>query len=414
MTASWLQNYDPNRLAEKLEEAKIVDESGKISFNGFAHTEYVVVLNTMVKFSNELPELEKRKIVNKATFNAAACGQITASNLLKEINRLESDYLKLPAKKHVLVTSISASRSFKLKRININGGTISFNSYLSKTFAKSVTDIQKNAIHDITGEFPHDYTHVKVNVSAKSHAEAANKALDSLDLIRGIWNLFYNRNQTIRKSFGGPRKPVNKFVLGPLHTVHTPNGKLATEYWWFEPEFRGPLQVYRPSDAIISKMYVYQDKVRSYLRKSNYRSDLEASILRYTRALDLNDWEDAFLRLWSVLEHLTNSGSDSYKVTVKRASFMFKDREYIHQVLSHLKDYRNRAVHAGSENHDIEIFMYQLKNYVEVLLEFHIVNRFGFKDLNEAGEFMDLPADVEKLKSKSKIIRYAKKFLGNE
>lgn len=226
-----------------------------------------------------------------------------------------------------------------------------------------------------------------------------------------MWNLFHNRRQRMRRSFGGPRKPANKFVLGPLHTLHLPDGKLATKSWWFEPEYRGPLAVYNPYKEI-NEMYKYQDVVRASLRRISYRSDLEASILRYTRALDLGNWEDAFLRLWSVLEHITNSGRDSYTVTFRRTSFLFKQREYARQVLTHLKDYRNRAVHAGSENHEIEILMYQLKNYVEFLLAFHIGNKFGFKDLKQAGEFMDLPSDPELLKSKIHILRNAQTFLG--
>lgn len=410
---SWLKGYDPDHLARKLEAMKTVDASGKVVFKGkgFEFREYVVVLNSMVKFSNDIPQLERRGIISIVPFNVGAKGEITSSALLKEIRRLGKKYIEKPLKKYFLITSISASAPhfYKLKRIKINGCTITFYSRRPEKFSNEISEIQKKASYTIFGEFPHDYTHVKVGVSAKSYAQAIDKAIDALDLIRGFWNLFYNRKCGFRMSFD-KRKPVNNFVLGPLHTLHLPNGKLATETYWYEPDYRGPLKVHDPR-VDIDRLYRFQDKIRRLLKKCRYRSTIEAAILRYTRALDLIDWEGAFLRLWGVLEQLTFTEKDRYDVTIKRASFLFRDREYTKQVLNHLRDYRNRAVHAGEACNEIETFMYQLKNYVEVLLEFHISNRFGFKNLIEVSQFLDSPRDSSDLNSRLQLLRNAQKFL---
>lgn len=409
--ADWKSDYNPHEVAKALEKAKSVDKNGKVRFQGFAYYDYAVVLNSMVSLNKEIPLLEKRRVISKAISQAGAKGKITTERLLSEIRNLESKYLRRPLQRYNLVTSISVNRLCNLKRKKVCGCTISFCPFLPKIYGEGISKIIQHARHSITGEVPTNYMYVKVSVSAKSYDEAANKALDALDLIRGIWNFFENRKHGMRIS-SGKRNPVNKYILGPLHTLHKPNGKLATESWWYDLEYVYQIRPYDPS-RVIGKLYKFESSVRKLIQKSKYSSDIDTAILRYTRALDLTNWEDAFLRLWSVLEHLTGtSPSDKYKVTVRRAAFVFGGEKYARQVLTHLRDYRNRAVHSGSENHDIGAYMYQLKRFVEALMEFHLGNKYGFKSLADASRVLDLPCDRQELRKKRKTLAYAERFLG--
>jgi len=248
-----------------------------------------------------------------------------------------------------------------------------------------------------------------VSVVARSPFEAAEKALDRLDFIRGIWNLWINRGESIRIS-SGKRIPVNNILLGPIHTLHNRDGKLATESWWYEPQYQGVIKPFNDKSKI-NNMCKYMTNFRRLLKKSNYASDIIQAVLRYVRALDYRDWDVSFLRLWSVLEFLTGTLSDRYEVTIRRASYMFSNREYNRQILSHLRDYRNKSVHAGSESSEIELLMYQLKNYVEVLLAFHVRNKFKFSSIADAAEFLDLPNDLDLIDRKIGKLRYARKFI---
>lgn len=409
--AEWIPDYNPHEVAEAFEKAKSVDKNGKVKFQGFAYYDYAVVLNSMVSLNKEIPPLEKRRIISQAIFQAGAKGKITAERLLSEMRSFESKYLRRPLQKYNLVTSISVNRVCKLKRKKVYGCTISFCPFLPKVYGEGISEIIDHARHSITGEIPTNYMYVKVSVSAKSHDEAANKALDALDLMRGIWNFFENRKQDMRIS-SGKRNPVNKYILGPLHTLHKPNGKLATKIWWYDLEYVYQIRPYDPSRAI-EKLYKFESSVRKLIQKSKYSSDINTAILRYTRALDLTNWEDVFLRLWSVLEHLTGtSPNDSYKVTVRRAAFVFGGEKYARQVLTYLKDYRNRVVHSGSENYDIEAYMYQLKRFVEALMGFHLGSKYGFKSLADASRVLDLPCDRQELRNKRKTLAYAERFLG--
>jgi hypothetical protein len=155
-------------------------------------------------------------------------------------------------------------------------------------------------------------------------------------------------------------------------------------------------------------MYKYMDDVRRNLKKSHYKDDLVKAILGYVRALDEWNWNDAFIRLWGVLEFLTHSVGENHKVTTKKASYLDLDREYSKQILLQLRYYRNNNVHSGLESNDIETFMYQLKRFVEGLIKFHIFNPFRFQSLTDAAEFMNLPDDKDQIDEKIRKLRFAR------
>ncbi|MGZ8176217.1 MULTISPECIES: hypothetical protein [Methylobacter] len=407
--SSWDKSYNPELIVQRMEKVKTVSGEGQVTFIGFEYSEHLVLLNSMVKLDDEVPEIEKRRIINQAAFKAGAKGRITASSILSEICRLEKDYLLTDKKKFHLITDISISRWCQLPKVRFDGSCIVVHAHLNKVSQNSRYKLMNDAKHSISNAPPRDYAPVSVSVTARSTAEAANKALDRLDFVRGVWNLWGNLGQTFRNS-SGKRKPVNTILLGPIHTLHQSNGDLATETWWYEPQYQGPVNLYN-ENATIENMYKYMASFRSHLKKSKYESDIILAVVRYVRALDSQDWDDSFLRLWSVLEFLTGTQSDSYKVTIRRASYMFADKEYELQILSHLREYRNKSVHAGSESNDIESLMYQLKRYVETLIEFHVGNKFRFSSIADAAEFMDFPIDKALIDRKINKLRYAKQFM---
>ena len=209
----------------------------------------------------------------------------------------------------------------------------------------------------------------------------------------------------------GKKYPVNNIVFGPLHTIHFPNGKLASESWFYETGYLGPLEPFDMKNNL-TKLYKFQYNARKLLNKSNFKSYIELALRKYTQALDLSDWESSYLRLWGLLEYLTNTNeNESHIDTVNRTSFFFREREYAKLVLNHLRDHRNRSVHTGESNQSIETLMYQLKNFVEVVLQFQISNKFNFSSLDEFTRFMNLPSDSTELTKRKNILVNALKFI---
>lgn len=252
------------------------------------------------------------------------------------------------------------------------------------------------------------YSPVRVSVRARSHHEAYEKAIGALDLLRGIWNLRLNSSA---RSSSGKRKPVNVLQLGPLHSLHHPNGNLATDTFWYDTDYVEPIA--SASMHFQQEMLrEYEQTMRKYLSKSKYREALEEAIRRYTRVLDSREWNSAFVQLWSLLEYLTATSEAPNKVTIKRAAFFWHrdERDFHKQVLKHLMIYRNRTVHAGYTAEDIETFLYQLKRYIERVLLFHIYSAPAFSNIDKAAELMDLPVDLPELRRRGSLIERALRY----
>ena len=210
----------------------------------------------------------------------------------------------------MLVTSLSARRFEGLANRKMGDISLSFNRYLPAPFHAEHEKARAIARDQVIGRLPKmgadvmwAYMLTRVSVQARSHQEALEMALDALDLLRGVWNLALNREVGMRSS-GGIRKPVNRLVLGPIHSLHAPNGNLIDESPWIDDDYVGPLVTYNmmPDWDYIQE---FEDFVWQELSRIPYRRDLETSIRMYTRALDARDWNTSFVRLWALLETLT-------------------------------------------------------------------------------------------------------------
>jgi hypothetical protein len=406
---NWKSGFDPALVVARLEEITNRSDSGKVSFTGFEYSELKVLFNTMIEVDEKVPEIAKQGLIRSAIVRAAERGPISPRTLIAEVCKQENKYFKKPFERFRLLTSISFSPFCEVPRFVFEGSHIVVNAKSTLIEKKGRDEILKTATRSLGGKLPNDYVRLSTSVQARSPHEAADLALWRLDFVRGIWNLWNNRGRHFRWS-SGERKPVNQIVLGPVHTLHEQNGNLATDSWWYEPQYQGPIARFN-SPNNIEHMVKFTENFRMHYRKSKYPSDIVEAVVRYVRALDSSDWQDSFLRLWGVLELLTGTQTDNYKVTIRRAAYMFAERDYSFQILSHLRDQRNRIVHAGTAPNDVESLMYQVKRYVEQLIQFHLGNAFRFESIADAAEFMDLPNDTKQIEKKIDKLTFAKSWL---
>jgi hypothetical protein len=402
----WEDNVEPSLPAGKLEELKVL-KGGEVSFEAFSSQEYKTVLGGMIHIADGIPAEHKSGIINTAIFSAGKKGEITPKSIAREINNQERAYLRKPLNSLSLVSSLSVSSFETLPAIRINGCSITFPPSLHIKYRTERQDIERRASEWIYRKKPINYINVIAKVKSRSEAEAANMALDQIDLIRGIWNL---RHTNSMRMSSGRVKPVNTIILGPVHTIHLPSKKLATETYWYQPNYHDGISALRLGSKKETTLS-FSKSVRKRLRRHPYREDVEDSIRRYARALDYPDLDAAFLKLWSVLEFLTGTLKSGYKVTVKRASFTFNETDFHRQVLNNLRSYRNSSVHSGKEpTGQTESFLYQLKRYVEQLIVFHLSNGVRFPSLASAASFLDMQPDVSALRAQRKMINAAIKY----
>ncbi|HET8671359.1 MAG TPA: hypothetical protein VFM05_12255, partial [Candidatus Saccharimonadales bacterium] len=365
MCASWKEGYDPNLLAKGLEEIRLRDSAGKHEGFRAPYEDYVTVLHSSLKFKDVMPEVERRRIISISIRTVAIRGSISPKALIAEISKQENLYFALPLKKFALAPSISIQHDRNLNQANMPGASIRFDPRLPKHFVQK--PLLDKAHKWVFGKLPADYCSARVFLSARSEHEAAENALNVLDLLRGFWNL--RINSSIGLPFhSGSRKPLNKILPGPIHTLHEPSGKLAAaDFLWYEPEYVGPVEVYRVHNGL-GELREFERWIRARLKKVAYPGVVEHAIRRYSRALDSRDFKKAFLELWAVLESLTSFTTDRYDVTIRRALSIWAEADFHRQILEHLREFRNKAVHAGETNEEVEVLLSQLRRYVEQLI----------------------------------------------
>ncbi len=406
-----------DEVALRLEAVKDGSVPGKVAFFGFEYSELVILLGGMIEFEPTIPELERQKILRKAIFEAGVKGKITSNFLLKSCHKQENEYLRRPVATYRLLTGVSLASVHTLPSIRIGSSTITFNpkaEVAKKHRARLYNDVKFSLGFDL----PTQYMDVSVTVKARSPFEGAQCALDAIDVARATWNLCLNKGIRFHH-YSGRARPVNDIVLCPFHTMHNVDGSLATESYWYDPGYSRPMKQFSDT-AEIDRLFTFSKKLRRRLSQSTYSHELTDSLVRYVRALDAADLNDAFLRLWSILEFLTDDDSTGRKseATIRRAAFMVGGKDNSVQVLNHLLSHRNRFVHAGTDTNEINSLVYLLKRYVDELLMFHIRNPFKFETLASAALFMDQPQkkpqideDIRRLRDAQKSLRNAQKFL---
>jgi len=388
----WKQGFDPNQIANRLEKFRQTDTKGNFQgFNSFEFNDCRIILTEMFETSELIPKIDKGKIVWDSILNVAKKDKITASKIRREIRRLIKQYESKLDTQYVLICSLSIHNSRRITRRRFKNCTFTFHSHLEKRFLNQYNEKKEQADKYFNWQYPNNYIYAKVNILAKTPSQATEQALRNFDLLRGVWNLEINRRQK-RISLNGLNRPINAISYGPLETLHFKNGKLATDIFWYQPEYQSPLKVINDT-RLLGYIFDYEYKARQLLRNHNYKFDIEESIIRYVQALDSYNLQDSFIRLWGVLETLTGKGLQTQNETIRRTVFHYQksSQEYVSQILNILKDYRNNSVHVGiSDNTNIQSLVFILMRFVEVLLFFHIRNKFKFNSLQEAAEFCDL------------------------
>ncbi len=384
-----------------------------MTFKGFRMPQIVAALQSSVEFAVEMPEAEERGVVVGAVWSVATAGRVTAPTILQAITAGEEEFARHLEVPYVLVTSVSARHFDGMGPKEVDGSTIQFDRFLPEPFFAEHEKARTAGEDQVVGALPDPanpmraYTAARVSVSGRSHQQAVERALDALDLLRGIWNLAINRNVGDMTSIG-VRRPTNRLSPGPIHSLHHPDGRLADESPWLEPDYAGPVFVYSLQGGW-GYVEEYEEQVWQELERIPYRRDLEAAIRTYARALDRRDWNTSFVRLWGVLETLTGTSRSRKETLESRMLFLLRaeDRPFHRQILRHLRRYRNRTVHAGHETEAIQRLLFQLKFYVEALLEFHLSADPAFEKLEEATRFLDLPKDPAELRESARRVEQA-------
>lgn len=407
MKVEWRKGFNPEIVAAAIEKVTIRATDGTVSFKGFAFNDYAILVASMTRVPEEIPDYDIGGFVWAAIKSSAMSGTVTSASLLKALRKAVADFLRKDETPFALVSTLSLRSGDWERKISVGNVTLSIRPDVTSKTKSARIELFEDAKHLLGGPLPGGYSYVTARVKARSPNDAFHKGMRAINLIRGIWNLYTNRQTSRILAHSGKWSAINKVVLGPFHTVHLTNGALATQEWFYQPNFYvGPKPA---SNADLKKHRVFEGKVRRRLNRILYRPYLEDAIIRYSSALDNFDWNACFLELWGVLEMLTDT-KGNYDQTIARASSIYQSGNYETQVLNHLRNARNSYAHQSESRGDILTLIYQLKQTVEFLIEFHLGYKRRFESPAEAMHFLELPRDHGIIAREMQLLRLAARY----
>jgi len=386
-------------------------EDGKVSFSSFEIDDAETAIYSMLDFNEEISCTIKSSLIREALFKIT--GELNESTCLNYINNAWKRKKRTKEENFFLLTTISISKTFPLVQISINGCKVSL---LKGHFPKKYNS--RNKIFDkykwAKDISPNGYRNVIVSTKSRFIYDAVEKCLDALDLLRTF--ICFYANHAMQYSFGGGYKtlPINRVILGGVHTLHNSKGQLAisNEIFWYLPNFQ-EIEIYKEKD---DSRNIYKKNLRllvSKYERSNIKKDLKKSILNYIKGYDQIDYHQNLIMSWAAFELLLSNGTNNNDSISRRSSFLWDDYEYHKQIVEHLRHYRNIHVHTGEASDSAKTHCYQLQRYYKQLIYYYLLKASECKSLSEANSFLDLSKDIVELKQQKLMLEKAIKFRGN-
>jgi hypothetical protein len=376
-----------------LRKSRVRTPEGGFGLQGLADVfgpeELQAVLYGVFPFASSIAAVDRIGIITDAIFEGIANEELTAESLLDVLETKYQHFLKTPLRQFSLLTflSISSYRDRPDTR-TIDDATIHFEPSVPKHFDRSELDTALDRLN--VPMQPRDWCSVIVDCRGRTPLEAANRALDALNFWRSLW--CFASNYRVGIAYHSPVElPRNEFRIGPIHTIHEMDGRLASGAFHYETPFVSHDYPGRPkslSKPEIARLERSEEILLRQLVLMKYGDGLKNVLREYVSILDMPSNEGGFIRLWKVLEALTGTEHADYDVLVKRASAVYKDRKLAKLLLEHLRNSRNLTTHDLSETADIRMCFQHALKFVHSMLFVHINNAGKFSSFKEAGEFL--------------------------
>ncbi len=394
----------PTHMLANMGKSSVLQEGGTVVWKGWFHQHDALFTSFVVLDADqvELNDRDTKGIIWKALQDVAkrAPGKpLNAQDVLKAADYHAAAFFRQTPNKYILVASLSI-RTFPAKKITIRRCEITPLArreprYPLPKVLGSVMHRDHFADHLKSSR----YQLVRVATTGRTVFEGVGNALAGLNLLRALWSFGATRGRHTMRLGSGPRKPIGVIHTGPVYTLHNLDGSAANdEYYWFDPDYTRDQDLFR-DDGNWAKLEADR---RWALRKIDtlpYGKDLEEILLRYIAALDQANPNVAFLQLWGILEKITNTVGAKYDETICRACWVFGKsyRKVMKETLESLRHYRNRYVHAGNTGHESEEVTYRIKSFVDPHIARLLNNVFRVNNLQEYGEFLGYPTNIETL-----------------
>jgi hypothetical protein len=234
-----------------------------------------------------------------------------------------------------------------------------------------------------------EWFNVIVHVEAKCPVQAAERGIEALDTARGLLNFHLNKNKWRSLTLIGRPRRVNAVVGSPVHVLYYRTCDGQQSRTWVEPDYVDEPQRKLAEDDLKKASSAAQSSIQC-LSSHPLSGNLVPAIAYYCRALDKSDLEDAFQRLWRVLEMLLTEGNRNQTAElISRAASMWSDKDWNRAIVRHLSIRRNHIVHRNIEFSDQEWLLYQAMPFVHGSIDFMLHGTHGQTSLKGVHALLD-------------------------
>ncbi|HUW82030.1 MAG TPA: hypothetical protein VMZ31_04430 [Phycisphaerae bacterium] len=412
------EKHAPLELLADIGTSATINKEGKPTWEafGFHRLETAIRARFVVLSPNgvELNETDSWAIIWSAIRSVVqkSGGQspIRLRAFIEKANASAASHFRTRPKEYVLVTSLSV-KSFPATRLKVKNCEIVPLKRRGRRYPyPGVLRLQSRRTAFGRHVDTTEYQFVRVRTAERTIHEAAQRALEALDLLRGLWTLLATYG-TWGMHWGSPeQKPLGVIHIGPVHTLHFPDGRLVGNTYWYQPHFAEDRKLFEPKKGW-ADIERYRRWATRRLHRLPFQQDIEDLIIRYVNALDHANLDVAFLQMWSILEKLTNTVGANYDETIRRAVWRFTDRRLAGEMLESLRLRRNQYVHAAKSPEDREQITYMVKDLVDPHLHDLIRNDFRVESLEEYAACLALPTDIKTLEKRQQQMRRAARML---
>jgi hypothetical protein len=393
-----------------LAKSKFVTPNGDSAFDTRMYGDAIQLLLDATEFFVHVEQEDLTTIIVSAVGVCAREKNLTEIKLLSSISSKTDEYLMKPLNSYFLYSSID-TRSPQLWSKRTWGKAVKTLERIPRKFASSREQIAE-AVSDLyAGREPLLELPVLVDVKARSPDTAFRLALAEYAYVRALWN--FSINNRVHSTFGNSSPAAfNKFLTGPVHTLHNKDGSLATTNFWYEPTYLGIRRIFFSAQEVSHAEKVFEEFHKT-LKSHPDQVTAKQVLIGYVNALDQLEPEKAFLQLWNALEQLvgTRDPQESSRRIVHRASSIFTDFEYAEAVMKTLQERRNKLVHEGGTAPRINYSLHQLRRIVEAVIELYLKNAFRIKSHAEFLEVLDMPRSLKLIEKRLRVLRIAKQRL---
>lgn len=403
---SWWPSFNPNLILSKFAKARTIDGQ-ECSFAAGAYEYWLPVLTSALRAPGVL-EWQKARCIGKAISDAS----LELNNPDAFLIRCDRELITLSKRslsRFVLYSTITYTGPKLIKWISDGDFRIYWQPSEKGKFQRAARRARAGLSFEReqyqVSDDECNLTTFVAHVSAANPYEAYEIANDSIDKFRGMINMLVNSTNQIHP-LGSLARPhaLNRFRRGQFHTMHKLDGSLATETFWYEPRWVHN----HPTVKFSGGPEEFERKFRGWWRKLHLnpmKEHLSDALIRYCRALDMHEADNALIGMWQALEKLM--GTDKYDVLVSRIVRLFHDTEEARQVANHLRIRRNQTVHSAHNiTREAHVILHQVEQLAGQALFFYLKSGSKFRCHQELLNFLDLPLDQKLLKRHEELSRF--------